>query len=195
MTKKRFLDTRTLTLASIMTALVIVFQGIASFIPGILGPFNTAVALVPIAIGAALCGPIIGAWLGLVFALVVLFTGGAAFFMQYDPFATMLIVIAKGMLCGFCSGLVYKALKKVNGIFAGVMAALACPLANTTVFLVGGMAFLTDNLMQLTGESGFKAALSFFWGLAMANFIFEVILCLVLSPVIIKLINIRKRMN
>lgn len=195
MTKKRFLDTRTITFSAVMTALVIVFQGIASFVPGILGPFNTAIALVPIVIGACLCGPLIGAWLGLVFALVVLFTGGAAFFFTFDPFATILIVIAKGMLCGWVSGLVYKALLKVNDILAAIVAALVCPFVNTGVFLLGGIAFLTDDLEALTSgaSSGFTAAVSFFFGLGIANFLFEIGLCGVLSPVIVKILNLTKK--
>ncbi len=194
-TTKKLISTRTLVLSAIMTALVIILQGTVALFPTFFGPFSTAVALVPIVIGAALCGPWIGAWLGLVFALVVLISGGATFFMQYDPFATILVVIAKGTLCGLASGLVYKALKKINDILAAVIAALVCPVVNTGIFLLGGMAFLTDNLMQLAGQSGFKAGIIFFWGLAMANFLFEIGMSVVLSPIIVKILSIRKKMN
>lgn len=194
--KQRFWTTKTLVLTGVMTALVIVFQGLASFFPNIFGPFAGAIALIPIVIGAALCGPWIGTWLGFVFAMVVLLTGNAAFFMQYDGFATILIVVLKGTLCGMAAGFTYKLLSKVNDIFAAIVASLICPIVNTGIFLLGGMTMLTDNLQQLTGgeSEGYKAALAFFWGLAMANFIFEILMCAVLSPIVVKLLNIRKKM-
>ena len=53
---------KNLTLLALMTALVVVFQLIAAFIP--LG-FNVgALCLIPIVIGAALLGPWAGAWRG-----------------------------------------------------------------------------------------------------------------------------------
>ena len=74
-----------LVLAAMMTALVIVFQLLATYTT-FFGPFSTAIALIPIVIGACLCGPAIGAWLGLVFGVVVLATGGAALFFAFIVF-------------------------------------------------------------------------------------------------------------
>lgn len=191
--KNQFMSTKQMVLAGVMTALVIVFQLLATF-TAIFGPFSTAIALVPIIIGAALCGPIIGAWLGLVFALVVLFTGGANLFFAFSIFGTLVTVIGKGMACGFVAGIVYKALCKVNDILAAVVASIVCPVTNTGVFLLGGLIFFYKDAQKI-GEiakiPGSGAAV--FWGLAMGNFIFELVVCLVLSPVVVKLINIRKK--
>lgn len=195
-TKKRFMTTKQIVLAAVMTALVIIFQGIASIFPGI-GNFSTAMALVPIVIGAALCGPWIGAWLGFVFSMVVLLSGGANGFLAIDFFATIVIVIGKGTLCGFASGLLYKLLSKINDIFAAIAASIICPIVNTGVFILGGITMMTDNLEQLTkgSQSGFGAGVIFFWGLAIGNFLLELSMCAILSPVIVKLLNIRKRMR
>ena len=70
-------STRTLVLGAIMTAMVIILQTLASYTK-FFGAFSSAVALIPIVIGAVMCGPAIGAWLGLVFGAVVMVTGGAA---------------------------------------------------------------------------------------------------------------------
>ncbi len=193
MGKNRFMSTRTMVLGAVMTSLVIILQLLATF-TAFFGPFSTAIALVPIVIGAALCGPWIGAWLGFVFSLVVLFTGGANLFFAFSIVGTLITVIFKGTLCGLVAGLVYKALSKVNDILAVVVASIACPVTNTGIFLLGSLIFFYDDA-QAIGEivkidgAGFLV----FWGLAMANFIFELGMCAVLSPVIVKLIDIRKK--
>ena len=100
------MDTKKLVLGAILTALVIVFQLLATF-TAFFGPFSTAIALIPIAIGAILCGPAIGAWLGFVFGIVVLASGGAALFWAFNIPGTIITVLAKGAACGFFAGWVY----------------------------------------------------------------------------------------
>ena len=129
--------TETITLAAVMTALVIVFQCLATYTT-FFGPFSTAIGLIPIIIGAALCGPVIGAWLGLVFGIVVLATGGAALFFAFSIPGTLITVLAKGAACGFAAGIVNKLLKKFNKTIAAVASAIVCPVVNTGVFLLGG---------------------------------------------------------
>ena len=59
MKTKSKLMTEKLVLGAIMTTLVIVFQLLATFTT-FFGPFSTAIALIPIVIGAALCGVVMG---------------------------------------------------------------------------------------------------------------------------------------
>ena len=101
-----------ITYLALLTALVVVFQLIGSVIR--LGPFSCTLVLMPIVLGAALCGPWAGAWLGLVFAGMVLATGDASVFLAIDPFATILVVVLKGVCSGLCAGLVYSVIKKKN---------------------------------------------------------------------------------
>ena len=89
------MSTETLTLGAILTAIVAVLQLLGS-VTTFFGPFSTAVALVPIVIGAAMCGPTVGAWLGLVFGIVVLLSGGAALFLPFSVHGTLITVLAKG---------------------------------------------------------------------------------------------------
>lgn len=97
------LQTQKLVLGAIMTALVIILQLIGSFTT-FFGPFSTAVALIPIVLGAAMCGTAVGAWLGLVFGVVVIASGGAALFFAFDIPGTIITVLLKGTLCGLAAG-------------------------------------------------------------------------------------------
>ena len=63
--------TEKIVMSALMTTLVIIFQLLATYTT-FFGPFSTAIGLIPIAIGACLCGPAIGAWLGFVFGVVVI---------------------------------------------------------------------------------------------------------------------------
>ena len=64
MAKTRKISTQTLALGAMLTALVIVLQLLGSFIR--FGMFSISLVLIPIVVGAAMCGPAISAWLGLV---------------------------------------------------------------------------------------------------------------------------------
>ncbi len=193
MKRNQKFSTRELTLSAMLTALVVVLQLVGSFIR--FGPFSISLVLIPIVIGAATCGPYIGAWLGLVFGVVVLISGDAAFFLQFNAPATVLVVLVKGIASGLLAGLVYRALERFNRYFAVVVAAIVCPLVNTGVFLVGCFLFFQEAVAQLAAGAGFTGSTTAFMfvGLAGFNFLFEMGFNLVLSPVVVRLLNIRRK--
>ena len=195
MTKKQSMSVRSLTLGAMLMALVVVLQLVGSFIR--FGPFSISLVLIPIVIGAATCGPYIGAWLGLVFGAVVLMSGDAAFFLQFNAPATILVVLLKGTLCGLLAGLAYRATEKLNRYAAVVVAAVVCPLVNTGVFLLGCVLFFMDAVAALAAGAGFtgSATTFLFVGLAGFNFLFEMAFNLVLSPVVVRLLHIREKTN
>ena len=182
-----------MVLGAILTALVIVLQALATFTT-FFGPFSTALALIPIVIGAALCGPAVAAWLGFVFGVVVLATGGGALFWAFNVFGTIVTVLVKGTACGLAAGLVHKLIAKWNQTVAVIAAAIVCPVVNTAIFLLGGAIFFLDYANDIASAIGLNASgMALFWALAMANFVFEVGMNIVLSPAIVRLLNIRKR--
>lgn len=195
MTKKQSISVRSLTLGAMLMALVVVLQLVGSFIR--FGPFSISLVLIPIVIGAATCGPYIGAWLGLVFGAVVLMSGDAAFFLQFNAPATILVVLLKGTLCGLLAGLAYRATEKLHRYAAVVVAAVVCPLVNTGVFLLGCVLFFMDAVAALAAGAGFagSATTFLFVGLAGFNFLFEMAFNLVLSPVVVRLLHIREKTN
>lgn len=185
--------TEKLVMSALMTTLVIVFQLLATYTT-FFGPFSTAIGLIPIAIGACLCGPAIGAWLGFVFGIVVIATGGAALFFAFSIPGTIITVLLKGTACGFAAGLVYKVLKNKLKFIAAIIAALICPIVNTGIFLLGSAIFFMPFAQEIGNMVGIdKAGFGVFIALAFGNFIFEILMNAVLSPIFVRIINIRNK--
>lgn len=193
MQKVKQTSVQTLVMGAILTALVILLQCLATYTT-FFGPFSTAIGLIPIVIGAAKCGPKVSSWLGLVFGAVVLLTGGGALFFAFDVPGTIITVLAKGIACGLAAGLVYKALEKVNFYLAVVAAAVVCPVVNTGVFLLGCAVFFLPHAEGIASAVGLTVSgMEVFFALATANFLFEVGMNLVLSPIIVRVLNIAKK--
>lgn len=182
-------STKILTLTALLTALVIVLQFMGAFVK--IGMFQVSLVLVPIVIGSALCGSLSGAWLGFVFGMVVLLNGDASAFLMINPFGTVVTVLLKGTLCGLVSGLVYKLFEKKNTYLAVFLSAIVCPIVNTGVFLIGCFVFFFDTILLWAGGESLVKYLIF--GLGLINFPLELFVNIVLSPVIVRLLNIKKK--
>ena len=204
----------TMVLLAILTALVVVLQLVGAFIR--FGMFSISLVLLPIVVGAATCGIGAGAWLGLVFGIVVLLSGDATAFLTVDPFGTIVTVLVKGTACGLAAGLIYKPLDKLCAVWSGniksiktkwlhkavvgiikylpvVAAAIVCPVVNTGIFLIGCVVFFLDTVAEWGAALGFSNAAEYiFIGLAGGNFLFELATNLVLSPIVVRLLDIRK---
>ncbi len=188
-------DVYRLTGLGILTALVIVLQVFTTFVH--FGPFSITLALVPIVVGAAMYGIGAGAWLGAVFSLVVLImciTGGdPGGFMVWsaNPLMCVVIVMLKGTLAGLEAGVHYKALEKTNKIVATVAAALVSPIVNTGIFLLGMMIFFKDTLNAWA--AGTDVILYIIFGLTGINFLIEIGVNIVLSPVVVQIVDAVKK--
>ena len=184
--------TRKLTGIAIFTAIVIVLQPLGSFIR--FGPFSISLVLIPIVVGAAMYGTAAGAWLGFIFGLVVLLSGDAAAFLVVNALGTIITVIAKGTLAGLCAGLVFRALVKTNTYVAVIVSAVVCPVVNTGVFLLGCLLFFMETINGWAAEAHFANAGAYMIvGLVGLNFVFELLVNVILSPVIVRIISIGKK--
>jgi len=193
MKNTRKMSTETMVFGAILTALVIVLQYVSMAIR--FGTFSISLVLVPIVVGAAICGSLSGAWLGLVFGIIVLVSGDAAPFLAIDPFGTVLTVIVKGTLAGLASGLVYKFLEKKNKYVAVFSSAIVCPIVNTGIFLLGCLVFFMDTIAEWAAAAGFANAGSYMiLGLAGGNFLFELLFNICLGPIIVTLINLAPKL-
>ena len=191
MSNTRKKQTEVLVLGAILTALVIVLQLMGSFIR--FGMFSISLVLVPIVIGAAKCGFKIGAWLGFVFGAAVLLSGDAASFLAVNVLGTIVTVLLKGTACGLVAGLIYKLFEKHNQYIAVIAAAIACPVVNTGVFLLGCAVFFLPTITEWGVSAGFSNAASYmFLGLAGGNFLFELATNVILAPVILRVLNLKK---
>ena len=212
MNKSNQISTKILVLSAALTAMVVVMQLLGSFIH--LGVFSISLVLVPIVIGAAMCGVGVGAWLGFVFGAVVLISGDATAFLVVNPFGTIVTVLAKGTLAGFASGVVFKALfglcaslkakkettkwpwlykaKALTLTYLPVFAAaIVCPMVNTGIFLVGCNLFFYSTISEWAIGLGYPNAANYMiFGLAGGNFLFELLFNIILAPTIVRVIDI-----
>lgn len=190
---KNGISTQSIVLGAILTAIVVLLQFMGSFIH--LGPFSVSLVLLPIVIGAAICGVGTGAWLGLVFGFVVLLSGDASAFLAVNAPGTILTVLLKGLACGAVSGLVYKLIEPKNRYAATAAAAVVCPIVNTGIFLIGCFLFFMNTITEWAAGTGFGEDVGKYilFVIVGGNFLFEFILNIVISPVIVRLINIREK--
>ena len=194
-TLKGKINTNTLIGLGLLTAIVVVMQFISMGLR--FGTFSITLTLIPIVVGSALYGWGSGAWLGFVFGMVVLLSGDAAAFFAFSVPGTLLTVLVKGIACGVLAGLVYAWLRAKNRTLAAVAAAIVCPVVNTGVFLLGCRIFFMPMLADMAQSLGFGDNVSRFMiiGLVSVNFLAELGINIVLSPVILRLIRIGRKEN
>ena len=184
-------DVKKITGAALLLAIEIVLQTIGNYIS--LGPISINLSLIPIALGAILYGPFIGALLGLMNGVVVLFAPSTqAIFMAYAPLGTVLTCLLKCTIAGFVAGLVLRLIEKKNVLVATVIASLLVPIINTGLFAVGAFTIMIKAIENLNGGN---ANLMRFVFLTMIgwNFIFEFSATAILSTTLARIINIIKK--
>lgn len=169
---------------ALMSAIVLVLQLLGSFIK--FGPVSISLVLIPIVVGAAMYGPSAGAILGGVFGLVVLCQPDTAFFYGVSVFGTVLTVMAKGILCGLLSGLIYRTLAGKNEVFSVILAAVVCPVVNTGIFFLGCRLFFWKAIAEVGGGNAFVYVVTVMIGF---NFLAELAANIICSPVILRIIH------
>lgn len=186
---KRKISTEKLVLVAIFTALVAILSYLGGFIK--IGGFaSISLTLIPVVLGAAMCGPWAGAWLGGVSGAVFFMTPDAAFWLSLSVHGTIITVLLKGILAGLCAGLIYKILERFNRYIAVMASAVMCPVVNTGIFILGCFVFFMDVVNGGAAAEGISVAayiIIFFVGL---NFIFEILSNLIFSPVIVRILDI-----
>lgn len=172
-----------------LTAVVVVLQLIGAAIR--FGTFSVSLVLVPIVIGAILYGAGAGAWLGFVFGVVVLLSGDAAPFLAINVPGTIVTVLAKGICAGLVAGLVNAAFCRKNETLGAVLAAIACPIVNTGLFLIFCRVFFWDTILAWAGDGNVIVFLLV--GFVGLNFVFELAFNMLLAPIIVRLIRVIKK--
>lgn len=173
-----------IALVGLLTALATVLSYIK--IP-IVSSATVTLVLPVVVIGAALCGPLVGAWLTVIPTLTAF--GEAALFMTYSPVGTVLTLFLKGILAGLAAGCVYKLLSPKHPIGAVTCAAVIAPIINSGIFVLGCYIFIWDALVGMATEANVGIGLLLF-GLAGMNFIVELLLNIILCPAILRIIQI-----
>ncbi len=191
--------TQRLVGTAILAAVVIVLQTFASAIH--IGPFSITLALVPIIIGAIIYGAISGAVLGVAFGAVVCYavvTGadvGGNLMFQQNPAVTILVCILKSTMAGYVAGIVSGALTKRGNLTAGtVLAAILCPLINTSILCITMLAVFGELVESWATSAGFQSSISYIiLSMVGVNFLVELAINIVFVPTITHIIKAVKK--
>ena len=181
-----------LALLALLTAMVAVLAYFGGFIK-IGGLASISLTLIPIVLGAALCGPTSGAWLGAVSGAVFFMTADSAFWLGLSVPGTIITVMAKAILAGLAAGYVFRLLAGFNRYLAVMASAVVCPVVNTGLFLVGCRLFFFDTVQSgasAEGMSTFAFLLIFYVGF---NFLLELGANIILGPAIVRILDIVKK--
>lgn len=191
-TNKKGMSTETLVMLSLLTALVALLSYMGGFIK-IGGLASISLTLIPVVLGAALYGPYAGAWLGAVSGVVFFMTADAVFWFGLSIGGTVLTVLIKGACAGLAAGYVYKLLEGKNKYLAIMVAAIAAPVVNTGIFIIGCLIFFIGAVRDMAAGAGMGVGGYLIVGFVGLNFVFELIVNIALAPALSRLIDIAKK--
>ncbi|MCM1132590.1 MAG: ECF transporter S component [Ruminococcus flavefaciens] len=146
---KAKVDTKTLVLAGLLAALVVVITNFN--IP--IGPLSISLTVIPVAIAGIALGPIGGAVIGAVFGICsflqcfgILGTSGMGVFtLQISPVLTFLQRFVPRVLDGFCVGLIFRLVTKIANEKVSCFVAGFCSAFLNTVFFMSALVILFGN--------------------------------------------------
>ncbi|MBR2870131.1 MAG: ECF transporter S component [Clostridia bacterium] len=191
----KFFQARTVALLGILIALVIVLQLFASAIPmfGITLNFS----LIPIALAGILLGWVGGVIVGFSCGLVVFITmavlgqePSTAFLFQTNPFVLTLMCISKTTVAGLVSGLLHKVISKKNELVSVAVSSIVIPIINTGIYMLG-IIIMKDSVATFLGlqASTFSLVFAAVFGLIWLNFVLEMAINVVLTPMLHRVIK------
>ncbi|MGN0808098.1 MAG: ECF transporter S component [Candidatus Coproplasma sp.] len=197
-TKRSFFTAKNVSYLGVLAGLVIALQMLSGFMK--IGATSFCLVLVPIVLGGIILGVGAGAFLGLLFGVVVLIDAVIGldpltlYLLGEQPFFTVFLCLAKGAAAGAIPALIYKLIAPKNKHVGAIVAAILAPICNTGVFAVGAffimqpiMDYFALNNMDI---SGLNPAYIVFILLIGVNFFVELAINAVLSPVIYTVNNV-----
>lgn len=190
MNKKNSLLIKRMVGIAVLLALVVVLQLFSGNIK--FGEISITLALVPIAMGAILYGPVAGLGLGAVMGIIIFFDPGTQkVFWPVNIPATLVICVLKSGLAGLASGFIFKLFafianktekKMLFYIIGIVVAALIVPVVNTALFAVGAAIFFQDVF-----GGGLGVIIT---AVITTNFLVEILVSAALSPALVTLVKV-----
>lgn len=164
------INTRKLTQYAILAAIELIL----AFTPlGYLkaGAIEITFMIIPVAVGAVVLGPVGGAVLGGIFGItsfIQCFTGSAfgEFLLGLNLPLTLVTCLVPRILCGYLSGLLFRALTRkrgTNGVLPYVAACLSTALLNTLFFIGCVVVFFWRNDVFLSQMGSWGVATDTIW--------------------------------
>ena len=190
-------QSKKVAILALFTAVTVVLQFISYFVK--IGTFKLSLVLVPVVLSGILYGPAYSTYLGAVFGVITVIgcisgldTGGNILF-NASPLLTILVCMLKGTLCGAATGFVGKSLKSKNLFAASLTAAVTAPVVNTGIFLLLSFTFFKDILYTWAGGTNMVTYVIF--SLTGVNFLIELGLNIILTPMIVRVIRALGKSN
>lgn len=176
---------RLMTGIAIFTAVTVVLAFFGNYVT--FGPVSINLALIAIAVGACIYGPLAGLFLGVVDgAIIMIAPSTLTAFMPYNPWATVLVCLVKTGVAGLVAGFIFKGLSKINvlntnkwGWIKSLVASISIPVINTGLFIAGAELFFVE-----VYGGGAEAMRTIITSCLSVNFVIEVITVVVLSPAV-----------
>lgn len=180
---------RRITGVAILLAALIVLQTIGNYIPFQIAP---NLALIPIAVGALVYGPVAGAFLGLCNGAMVLAAPSTiSTFYNYAPIGTVFTCLLKCTIAGLIAGLVFNLLKKNHLKVGSVLSSVLIPVFNTGLYITFCFTIMR-NAIDANAQGQNIVSVIFSIPL-LINFVIELALMVALTPAIIKIYKIMTR--
>ena len=189
--------TKKLTYFAILTALVVVLQFTANAVK--IGAVTLNFVLVPLIV----CGMVLGAAyaiaLGAIIGVIILLSGviGMDGFTNVlfgeAPVVITLVCVLKTALAGLAGALIFKFFYKRHKLLGTFLSAAATPIVNTGVFVLGMLTITSSLVSNGYIDGGKQALVAICVGLVGVNFVFELILNLVLAPAVYRVIEILEK--
>ena len=174
-----------------LSAIVIVLQLFSNYIQ--FGPVSITLALIPIVVGSIVYGPKGGFVLGLVHgAIVCTAPTTIALFMPVTVFGTIVVCLLKSSIAGLVSGYLFLLLQKKYKVLGVVLASISVPIVNTGLFSIACFTLFEPLIAGLASGEGKNFASYFFLTFIGYNFIIEFVVNSVLSPVVLRIIELYK---
>ena len=183
---------RKLTVLSILIAVTIVLQVMATFLPIKINGTALSFTLIPIIVAAVFYGVSGGAIVGFAFGAVVFImgvTGADAFTLwciEYNWFFTLLATVVRTTACGALTALIFKAISAgVNKKISYYIVAVCTPVINTGIFVLLFMTLFSNSekMIELAASVNYTSFVSFtVLFIAGVNFLFELATTVLLAP-------------
>ncbi len=187
--KQKTSNIHRLTRVGILIAVVVVLQ----LLPIKFGPVEINLALIPIVLGALLYGPLTGALLGAIDGIVILLLPGTGAFLSFNMICTILMCLLKTGLAGLVAGFIYKGVRRFDETVGVTIASFPAPIVNTGIFIAGVLTIFRGMFEGMASEQNLTMIQFVIATFITTNFLIEIIVTMVLSPVIVRLVSMFKK--
>ena len=188
---KNSLKIRRITGIALLIAVEVALGFLGNYVS--IGQVNLNLALIPIAVGACIFGPLCGLALGIINGLIALIAPATMAFCALQPNCHHRCCLAKTGLAGLVAGFIYRGLKAKSELVVVILASIAIPVVNTGLFIIG---VLPSSVYEGWAGEGANVYLYVITATLTVNFLIELVINAGLATTVHRIIKVvSKRQN